>query len=118
MESLQKEVIIKTAILSTIALLEQYAILLMRDKEKLASHLMPEITGLLAEIIPAIVMSYELEELKHMQEDMEYWLNQLSRITEAIQGKDTFLKIDVLYFETRENLILYKDMIDEMGIIL
>lgn len=118
MEKQQNEITIKVKILSTIVLLEQYAILLTRDKEKLANNLMPEITGLLSEVIPAIVMSYELETLKYMQEDMEYWLNQLTRITEAIRGKDAFLKIDVLYFETRENLILYMDMIDEMGITL
>ncbi|HKM04766.1 MAG TPA: hypothetical protein VJZ04_09330 [Lachnospiraceae bacterium] len=118
MDNQQNKITTKGKIASIIVLLDQYAILLMRDKKKLANNLMPEITGLLSEIIPAIVMSYELEALKHMQQDMEYWLNQISRITEAIQGKDAFLKIDVLYFETRENLILYMDMIEELGVTL
>lgn len=110
---------LKSKIEETNVLIEQYALLLMRDKEKLAGTVLSEITSLLLAVIPRIVSSYEnilLEGMENKQNDMEYWVNQMGRITEVIQGRDSFAKIDVLYMETRENLILYVKMMDEMEI--
>lgn len=100
------------------ALLEQYALLLIRDKESLANQILPDITKQLVEVFPMIIASYEKVEFTDQREDADYWLNQIERITEVIREKDVFSKIDVLYMETRENLIFYQNMVREMGILI
>ncbi|MDD2972738.1 MAG: hypothetical protein PHE02_11480 [Lachnospiraceae bacterium] len=62
-------------------------------------------------IIPPIASSYLREEMKEVQEDMQYWIQQLDRVMRAIEGNDLFAMVDVLHFETKENLKLYCDMI-------
>lgn len=99
-------------------LLKRYAGLLTHNNLKGSNALIPKIVELLTKIIPSIVMSYDKKELNAYLDEREYWLQQLDRITQAIQGKDAFTKIDVLYFETRGNLLYYKEKIKQLGITL
>lgn len=79
-------------------------------------QLMPVLSKALQTVIPPIVSSYLREEMAQVREDMQYWITQLERIMSAIEGNDLFSMVDVLHFETRENLILYKDMIQRAGL--
>lgn len=72
-------------------------------------------TGII-NVFPQIVESYMKPEMESVREDMQYWVNQMERIITALSGKDRFLMIDVLKYETKENLILYKNMISQTGL--
>lgn len=85
-------------------------LLIMNDTIE-ANRKMPEFSALLMETFPKIVESYLEPEFADVREDMNYWTQQLERMIQVIQGKDRFLLIDVLHYETRENLLLYKKMI-------
>lgn len=104
-------------IMETCKLIEQYALLQMRDKGKLAGKLLPDITKALSDVVPNIVETYQDPKMKDHEAEVEYWYEQLGRITEAIQGQDAFAKIDVLYMETRENLIYVIDLLKGKGIL-
>ncbi len=71
----------------------------------------PELYRLIGLTFPTIVESYSGAELKAVADDALYWSSQLDRILGAIDGKDKFVKLDVLYQETRTNLIGYYEMI-------
>jgi len=96
-------------LIETIDQICQYMI---ENKPIAATKLMPDFTGKLMEVYPKIVESYLRPELESVREDMNYWTNQLDRMFSVIQGDDVFLLIDVLHFETRENLLLYRKMIE------
>ena len=42
----------------------------------------------------------------------EYWIDQLKRILDALTSDDTFLKLDILKYETKENLKEFVSMVD------
>lgn len=94
-------------------LLERYARLLLEDKKREAQAMLPRITELFSVIIPIIVQSYEHPDMKAYQQDQQYWVNQLQRITQAITASDAFVQIDVLYCETRENMKAYLQLIND-----
>ena len=64
--------------------------------------------------IPDIVRSYLRPELSKQQHDMLYWTETLKQITEAMEKNDKFHLVDVLYFECKENLIIFRDMIQNL----
>lgn len=82
------------------------------EKEELLSY---AAAGIIT-IFPQIVESYMKPELESVKGDMQYWVDQMDRIISALSGKDRFLMIDVLKYETKENLILYKNMISQVGL--
>lgn len=71
----------------------------------------PELSKLMEICFPAIIASYSDVRLKDVSSDARYWSDQLARIIDALNMDDKFAKIDVLYHETRANLITYHDMI-------
>lgn len=95
-----------------IYLLERYARLLLEDKKREAKAMLPRITELFSAIIPVIVQSYEHPDMRSYQQDQQYWVSQLQRITQAITAADAFVQIDVLYCETRGNLKAYLQLIN------
>lgn len=80
--------------------------------------LMQNLPPLLNYVFPNIVQSYLCDELAESRGDMEYWVQQLERIIYAMQGKDRFALFDILYCETKENLLFYLDMVKKAGIVL
>ena len=63
---------------------------------------------------PRIISAYTLPEFEEVKQDMQYWTGQVKRILEALESRDHFLLIDVLKFETMENLEIFKEMIGGM----
>lgn len=56
------------------------------------------------EIFPLIMQYYMRPEMKGLESELQEWSGQLARITDAIKGEDLFFLVDVLNFETKENL--------------
>ena len=90
--------------------IRQYRTLLLLSQNNLAAQCLPILVEGLEKVIPQIVVSYEREEFKEVRADQQYWVNQLQRVLDAIESGDSFLQIDVLYYEILENLELYLDM--------
>ncbi len=94
-----------------IDLLEKMTGQLMMNQMDDFKDTIPELSKLMEICFPAIISSYSNVQLKDVSEDARYWSDQLGRIIEALNMDDKFNRIDVLYHETRANLITYYDMI-------
>lgn len=103
----------KTKIDALIILIERLCGFKIAGKQTEAGKLLREVTVLMMEIFPDMIMVYEKPEFEEVKDDAEYWVNQLGRITEAIDSGDDFRLIDVLHFETAENLKIFADMVRE-----
>ena len=93
---------------NTIVIITQ---LLMSGKTAEPIRLLPSLTQMLSEVMPKMIQKYQELGIENHLENIEYWRKQIERITVAIEGDDYFRLIDVLYFETRENLEEFKKMI-------
>lgn len=91
---------------------------IVKNKDYAAKRIMPVFTELLMEVVPIIIDSYELPQLEEVAEDAIYWQGQVERIMNALEGEDWFAMVDVLHFETKENLMTYKQMIEKAEIAL
>lgn len=103
---------LSTKIDKIIELIDEMCRLIIINETQEANQKMPEFSALLMETFPDIVESYLRPEFADVKEDMHYWTSQLERMIQTIQGEDRFLFIDVLHYETRDNLLLYKKMIE------
>lgn len=65
---------------------------------------------------PRIIQSYTLPEFEAVASDVAYWSSQLEQLLLIFQSSDQFKFIDIMNFETKENLILYRNMIKDMEI--
>ena len=63
---------------------------------------------------PKIIGTYSCPEFKEVSADAQYWSSQLERLMMGLQQKDQFQFVDILNFETKENLILFQNMIQGM----
>ncbi len=61
-------------------------------------------------VFPLIVQYYTRPAMQVYNEDLAAWSNQLSRIMDALKGKDVFFLVDVLRFEVKENLVYFLDI--------
>ena len=68
--------------------------------------------------MPMIIESYSRPEFEEVRGDVEYWVNQLDRIISVMETPDIFNLIDVLVYETRGNLIVYRNMIVSNDIVI
>lgn len=68
-------------------------------------------------VFPDIVDSYESNELREHVEEALCWESQLERLISALEGADSFFIIDVMRYETKENLLLYIQTITEAGLV-
>lgn len=64
-------------------------------------------------VFPLIIQYYTRPEMKPYEQELKEWSDQLTRIMQAIRGRDMFFMVDVLKFETRENLIYLQDLMDK-----
>lgn len=101
-----------------IHLLDKLTDCIARGEEKKRALLQQQLPGLLEMVFPAIVESYSRQELEAVREDRDYWVQQLERIALSMQGNDSFAFADVLRCETKENLVLFKEMIGKAGLTL
>ena len=63
-------------------------------------------------VFPLIIQYYTRPEMKPYEQELKEWSDQLTRIMQAIKGRDMFFLVDVLKFETRENLLYLLDLMD------
>lgn len=63
------------------------------------------------EVFTMIIQYYTRPDMEELQHELQEWSGQLGRIMDAIKGKDLFFLIDVLKFETKENLLYLYDVI-------
>ncbi len=66
---------------------------------------------------PTIVSYYADPRMRDHYEDAKYWPAQLERIINAFNAGDDLATCDILYNETRANLIELRDILKEKGII-
>ena len=60
---------------------------------------------------PRIIAAYSRPEFNEVAADAQYWSSQLERLIMGLQQRDQFMFVDILNFETKENLILFQNMI-------
>lgn len=99
-----------------INLLEKMTSQLMMNQMDDFKDTIPELSKLMELCFPAIISSYSDVRLKDVSADARYWSDQLGRIIDTLNMDDKFARIDVLYHETRENLITYYNMIQKTTI--
>lgn len=66
--------------------------------------------------IPDIVTCYLKPELTQQQHDMVYWTQAIKQIMEAMEKNDKFQLLDYLYFELKENLLIFKDVLQTIEV--
>ena len=75
--------------------------------------LLNELYGKLLEVIPIIIASYAMPEMREYSQDALFWPAQLERVILAMQTRDVFNFVDTVYYETRSALVNYDRIIDE-----
>lgn len=101
-----------------IGLLRLLTVHLLNNEMARFNGAMQELSELLGVIFPLIISSYTKPQLQDVAADALYWSEQLGKIVGVLEEEDRFKIIDVLYYETRENLMNYQRMITERGIVI
>jgi hypothetical protein len=99
-----------------VEVLEKLAIGILENDYEEYDYNMSEFAQKMIVTFPRIIKAYSLPEFYSVKEDGKYWSGQLERLLTVLQQKDQFLFVDTLNFETKENLILFKNMIKDMEI--
>ncbi|MCR5300878.1 MAG: hypothetical protein K6E49_00395 [Lachnospiraceae bacterium] len=76
-----------------------------------------ELANKMMVIFPAIIDCYNDPLMQDKREDAMYWPGQLERILAAFDRGDAFEVTDVLYNETRANLMELKAILTQRGLI-
>lgn len=69
-------------------------------------------------VFPKIIAAYSDERMVDLSEDATYWPAQLERIMNTLNNNDLFASFDVLYNETRANLIYIKEEYEQRGVAI
>ena len=70
--------------------------------------------NMLITVFPEVIMCYTKPEFEPVKQDMQYWVTQTKRILESLEKEDKFSLIDLLRYETYDNLKLFQKMLDGM----
>ncbi len=76
-----------------------------------------DLSDMMMAVFPVIISTYADPRMSDVAEDAKYWPGQLERILKAFEDGDDFATADILYNETRANLIELKGMLKDKGII-
>lgn len=76
-----------------------------------------ELADMLISNLPEIIGYYNDHRMQEFAEDAGYWPGQLERIIQAFGDGDDLATIDILYNETRPNLIELRDNLTKKGIL-
>ncbi len=87
------------------------------DMDSYAAHAQ-EMVDMMTALFPKIISSYSDPRMADHAEDAGYWMGQLERIVNAVSSVDDLAVIDVLYNETRPNLIELKGILEDRGVTL
>ena len=97
--------------------IEDTVVALIRYDMEKYPDLAQEIANKMMVIFPAIIDCYNSPQMQDMREDAVYWPDQLKRVIEAFDRGDAFEVMDVLYNETRANLIELKEIYEQRGLL-
>lgn len=61
-------------------------------------------------LITDIIVSYSMDKLKEYSEDATYWSDLCRRVITTLNGIDDIAKVDILHFELKNSLELYKNI--------
>lgn len=99
--------------------LESDSIYLFKNQKELFKEEYNQLIIDLINIIPQIIFSYSNEKMSDLKEDVKYWSDQMEKIVFISEnGNDVFAMADALYFEMRANLILFKEVIMDRGVVV
>ncbi|MCM1538833.1 MAG: hypothetical protein NC254_10605 [bacterium] len=90
---------------SMVLLLEEYAKPLISEDETKLSIIMPRLVQVMNLIFPMVIRDYALPAFADRQDEISTWVQLLSGITQTLEGRDTFAKVDMIYSVLRPNLI-------------
>lgn len=76
-----------------------------------------ELSDMMLLDFPKIIAYYTDPAMSDVADDATYWPGQLQRILDAFSAGDDLATADILYNETRANLIELKDVLEKRGII-
>ncbi len=76
-----------------------------------------ELVNMMISEFPVIISYYAVPEMSDYAKDAEYWPGQLERVLNALNAGDDLATADILYCETRANLIELRDILKEKGLI-
>ena len=93
-----------------VEIITQIEKLILTGKEVASKQLYPSLMNQIGIVFPRIVQAYMLPEYSQVMTEYTYWINQLERIEQAILSEDKFLVLDILVYETKNNLILFRNM--------
>ncbi len=95
---------------------ETVSALLQHDMENYPS-LAQEMVNMMMTLLPAIIDCYNNPGMEQFREDATYWPGQMQRIIDSLGSGDYFEVTDVLYNETRPNLIELRDNLVKKGLL-
>lgn len=101
-----------------ITILEKLSVCVVGNEFDAYQETMASFSCKMGDVFPRMIASYTKPEFAEVAADGAYWTDQLARILSVMQSRDQFQFFDVMYFETKGNLQLYRDMIKEMEIDL
>lgn len=90
---------------SMVLLLEEYAKPLISEDETKLSIIMPRLVQVMNLIFPMVIRDYTMPAFADRQDEISTWVQLLSGITQTLEGRDTFAKVDMIYSVLRPNLI-------------
>ena len=90
--------------------------LLQYDMKNYAVHAQ-ELVSIMLNAFPVIISCYNDPAMSEVKEDALYWPGQLERIITSLENGDYFNVVDVLYNETRPNLIELRSILTKKGLL-
>ena len=75
-----------------------------------------DLTNMMVRAFPEIIIYYSDPRMSDRAEEASYWPGQLERILSAFNSGDDLATADILYNETRANLLELKSVLKEKGI--
>ncbi len=76
-----------------------------------------ELANMMMSQLPTVISYYMDPRMSDHAEDATYWPGQLQRILDAFEKGDDFATADILFNETRANLIELKGILKSKGLI-
>ena len=100
-----------------IAKIDETVKLILSYDEKGYASSAQELSDMMMKGFPGIIAFYANPKMNDMAGDATYWPGQLQRILDAFSSGDDFATVDILYNETRANMIELRDMLKKRGVI-
>lgn len=105
-------------VVSFLYLLGRYATLAVMDDRRHLQTMIPDLVQLFGEIVTRILEVYDDPRMEEYAADKSFWLNQVARVTQALESEDIFKQADVLYFETKACIEEFVDIAEGKGITI